>query len=185
MFNETIFFQLAIVEVIIVILATATLYLVSVFVKRPFWEPRIVPSVPLATMPTPTVSLAIVFPMEHSWSMGYLIVAKVQRLHVLAWKTLMVPFVTSVHQDSLTFPIVNVSKTFLHRYVIKMLCFDEKSRAYFCLRRKSNLNAQRKSICALYSRKGAEASCPFLENFAAAFCDQCAPRLFKGSCKWA
>ena len=26
----------------------------------------------------------------------------------------------------------------------KMLCFDEKSRAYFCERRKSNLNAHRK-----------------------------------------
>ena len=170
--------------VIIVTLVTATLYPASVFVKRPFWEPRIVPSVPLATMPTPTVSLAIVFPMEHSWSMGYLIVAKVQRLHVLAWKTLMVPFVTSVHQDSLTFPIVNVSKIFF-TVIIKIVCFDEKSRAYFSQRRKSNLNAHRKSICALYSREGGEASCPFLKNFAAAFCDQCAPRFFKGSYKWA
>ena len=77
------FFQLVIVAVIIVTLATATLYPVSVFAKRPFWEPRIVPNVPLATMPTPTVSLVIVFPMEHSWSMGYLIVAKVQKQHVL------------------------------------------------------------------------------------------------------
>jgi hypothetical protein len=88
-FNETndffdFFFQLAIVAVIIVTLATATLHPVSVFAKRPFWELRIVPSVPLATMPTPTVSLVIVFPMEHSWSMGYLIVAKVQKQHVLA-----------------------------------------------------------------------------------------------------
>ena len=107
------FFQLATVAVIIVTLVTATLYPVSVFAKRPFWEPRIVPSVPLATMPTPTVSLVIVFPMEHSWSMGYLIVAKVQKQHVLAWKTLLVPFVTSVHQDSLTSPIVNVSQFFL------------------------------------------------------------------------
>jgi hypothetical protein len=76
--------NLAIVAVIIVTLATATLYPVSVFAKRPFWELRIVPNVPLATMPTPTVSLVIVFPMEHSWSMGYLIVAKVQKQHVLA-----------------------------------------------------------------------------------------------------
>ena len=115
--------------VIIVTLVTATLYPVSVFAKRLFWEPRIVPSVPLATMPTPTVSLVIVFPMEHSWSMGYLIVAKVQKQHVLAWKTLLVTGVTSVHQDSLTFPIVNVSKTFF-TVIIKMLRFDEKSRAY-------------------------------------------------------
>ena len=60
------FFQLAIVAGIIVTLVTAILYPVSVFAKMPFWEPRIVPNVPLATMPTPTVSLVIVFPMEHS-----------------------------------------------------------------------------------------------------------------------
>ena len=98
-----------IVVVTIVIMVIVTLTLVNAFAKRPFWELMIVPNALLAITPIQNANLAIATPMEHSWSMEYLIVVKVQRHNVLVWIILEETSVTSAQTDILIFQNVNVS----------------------------------------------------------------------------
>ena len=76
-----------IVGVTIVIMVIVTLTLVNAFAKRPFWELMTVPNALLAITPIQNANLVIALPMEHSWSMEYLIVVKVQRHNVLVSAT--------------------------------------------------------------------------------------------------
>ena len=98
-----------IVAVTIVIMVIVTLTLVNAFAKRPFWELMTVPNALLATTPIQNANLAIALPMEHSWSMEYLIVVKVQRHNVLVWKILEETSVISVQMDTSIFHFANVS----------------------------------------------------------------------------
>ena len=58
------------------------LSLVNVFANQHSWEKRIAPNVLLVIMHILNANLVIALQMEHSWSMGYLTVGKVQRHNV-------------------------------------------------------------------------------------------------------
>ena len=110
-----------IVGVTIVIMVIVTLTLVNAFAKRPFWELMTVPNALLATTPIQNANLAIALQTEHSWSMEYLIVVKVQRHNVLVWKILEETSVISVQTDTSIFHFANVSSN--HHFEIHTLVF--------------------------------------------------------------